>query len=100
MQQQKILNLSNEANNSKFATRKCNIDNDNQKASYKEGSGITYNKELLKSNLFDYSDAYILIRGDITVTALTQIQVSFTIVHHLLNVSQKLTEQRQMILKI
>ena len=29
MQQQKILNLSNEANNSKFATRKCNIDNDN-----------------------------------------------------------------------
>ena len=29
MQQQKILHLSNEANNSKFATRKCNIDNDN-----------------------------------------------------------------------
>ena len=29
MQQQKILNLSNEANNSKFETRKCNIDNDN-----------------------------------------------------------------------
>ena len=29
MQQQKILNLLNEANNSKFATRKCNIDNDN-----------------------------------------------------------------------
>ena len=31
MEQQKILNLLNEANSSKFVTRKCNIANDNSK---------------------------------------------------------------------
>ena len=31
MEQQKILNLLNEGNSSKFVTRKCNIANDNSK---------------------------------------------------------------------
>ena len=34
MEHQKILNLLNEAKNSKFATRKWNIANDNSKANY------------------------------------------------------------------
>ena len=38
---------------------------------------ITYNTEVLKSNLCDYNNAYILVRGDITVTAAPQIQVAF-----------------------
>ena len=50
-------------------TRKWNIVNDNLKASYEEGNKITYNTEVLKSNLCDYNDAYILVRGNTTVTA-------------------------------
>ena len=77
MERQKILNLLNEANYSKFVTRKWNIVNDNSKANYGEGHEITYNTEVLKSNLCDYNDAYILATGYITVTTGLQIQVVF-----------------------
>ena len=43
MEHKKILNLLNEANDSKFVTRKWNIVNDNSKANYGEGNEITYN---------------------------------------------------------
>ena len=33
--------------------------------------------KVLKSNLYDYNDAFILVRGDISVTASPQTQVSF-----------------------
>ena len=69
MEHQKILNLLNEANDSKFATRKWNIVNDNSIPNYDTTNEITYNTEVLKSNLCDYNDAYILVRGDITVTS-------------------------------
>ena len=69
MEHQKILNLLNEGNNSKFVTRKCNIVNDNSKANYDVGKKIIYNMEVLKSNLCNNNDAYILVRGDITATA-------------------------------
>ena len=49
--------------------RKWNIVNNNSKANYDAGNKIAYNTEVLKSNLCDYDDAYILVRGDITVTA-------------------------------
>ena len=62
MEHQKILNLFNEANDSKFATRKWNIANDNSKSNYDVGNGIIYNREILKSNLCDYNDAYILVK--------------------------------------
>ena len=77
MEQQKILNLLNEANDSKFLTRKWKIVNDNSKANYDAGNGITYNAEVLKSNPSDYNDAYILVRCNITATAAPQIQVEF-----------------------
>ena len=38
MQHQKILKSLNEANDSKFATRKWNIVNDNSKTNYEEGN--------------------------------------------------------------
>ena len=60
MEHQKILNLLNEANDSKFMTRKWNIVNDNSKANYDVANEITYITEVLKSNLCDYDDAYIL----------------------------------------
>ena len=40
MEHQKILNSLNEANDSKFVTRKWNIVNDNSKTNYGAGSGI------------------------------------------------------------
>ena len=38
---------------------------------------ITQKKNFEKSNLCDYNDAYIWVKGDITVTASLQIQVAF-----------------------
>ena len=55
-----LLNLLDEANDFKFVTKKWNIVNDNQKANYGVGSEVINNTEDLKSNLCDYSDAYIL----------------------------------------
>ena len=77
MEHQKILNLLNEARDSKFVTRKRNIANANSKSNYAKGNEITYNTEVFKSNLCDYNDAYILLRGYITATASLQIQVVF-----------------------
>ena len=62
-----MLNLLNEANNSKFVTRKWNIVNDNSNSNYGAGNEIIYNTEVLKSNICDYNDAYILVGGDITI---------------------------------
>ena len=59
MEQQKILNFINEANDSKFVTRIWNIVSHNSKANYDATNEITYNIEVLKSNLCDYNDAYI-----------------------------------------
>ena len=53
----------NEASDSKFVTRKWNIVNDQSNANYDVGNEIIYNTEVLKSNLCDYNDAYILVRG-------------------------------------
>ena len=77
MEHQKILNLFNEVNNFKFVTRKWNMVNDNWKASYNAANEITYNTEILKSNLFDYSDAYILVTDDFTVVAASATQAAF-----------------------
>ena len=77
MEQQQILNLLNEANDSKIVTTKQNIFNDNSKSNYDAKNKITYNTEILKSNLCDYNNAYILVRGDITVVATPATQVAF-----------------------
>ena len=77
MEHQKILNLLNEVNDSKFVTRKWNIVNDNSNANYGVGSEIIYNKEILNSNLCDYNDAYILVRGNITIIEYQKARVAF-----------------------
>ena len=57
---------------SKFATRKWYIINDQNNGQYGEGnqndSTIKFETKVIKPNLCDYSDAYILVTGDITVT--------------------------------
>ena len=67
MEYQITLNLLNEANDSKFVTRKWNIVNNQSNANYDAGNEIVYNTEVLKSNLCDYNDVYILLRGNITI---------------------------------
>ena len=76
MEHQKILNLLNEANRSKFLRRKWNIINDQSKANYDVGNEIIYNT-VLNSDLCDYNDAYILVRDDITVTGAPGTKVLF-----------------------
>ena len=62
METQKIVNLLNDSNNenSKFATKKWYIIDSETKGNYLPDSS-------LESSLCDYSDAYILVTGNITV---------------------------------
>ena len=76
MEQQKILNLWNDENDPKFVIRKWNFVNHNLKTNYDVAHEITYNTEVLESNLCDYNDAYILVKGDITATVAPATQVS------------------------
>ena len=72
-----MLYLLNEANGSKFVTRKRNIVNDNSKSTYAAANEISCNTEILKSNLCDYNNANILVKSGITFTAAAQTQVPF-----------------------
>ena len=62
------MNFLNEASDSKFVTRKWNIVNCQSNANHDVGNEIIYNTEVLKSNLCDYNDVYILVRGVIITT--------------------------------
>ena len=72
---EKIVNLLNDSDNEslRFATRKWYIINDQNNGQYGRGnkneSTIKFEKKLIKPNLCDYSDAYILATGDIKVAA-------------------------------
>ena len=59
----------NEPRDSKFVTKKWNIVNDQSSANFDVGNEIIYNTEVLKSNLCDFNDDWILARGDIVNTA-------------------------------
>ena len=51
MEHQKIANLLNKTNDSKFVTRKLNIVNDQLNANYDVANEIIYNTEVLISSL-------------------------------------------------
>ena len=42
--------------------------NDESRGTYNVNSQIKFKTTMLKSSLFDYSDAYILVKGTITIT--------------------------------
>ena len=67
MEHQKILNLMNKAKDTKFVSKEWNIVDHNSKTNYGVGIEIIFNAEVLKSNLCDYNDAYILVRGNFTI---------------------------------
>ena len=70
MEYQKIANLiDDDASNqlSKFRTRNWVEINDESRGSYTVNSQIKFKTTMLKSSLCDYSDAYILVKGTISV---------------------------------
>ena len=70
METQKILNLLNSSENefSKFATRKWYvIDSESNNGCYSHHDVMKFLIKLIESYLCDYSDAYILVTGNITV---------------------------------
>ena len=77
MEHQKILNLLNETSDSKFVTGKWNVGNDQSNTNYDVGNKIIYNTEVLKSNLCDYNDAYILVRDIILISGNIAARVAF-----------------------
>ena len=72
-----MVKFRNVESGSKCLTRKCNIVNDQSNANYDAGNKVIYNTEILKSNLFYYSDAYILVKGDFTTVVDNGTQVEF-----------------------
>ena len=62
---------------SKSVTRKWNIVNDEPDANYDIGNKIIYKTEVLKSNLFDYNDAYILAKGNIIISGNMAVRLAF-----------------------
>ena len=58
-------------------TRKWNIVSDQSNRNYNVGNEVIYNTEVLKSNLCDCNNAYILVRGDITVVEDDLTQLAF-----------------------
>ena len=95
MKHQKILYLLNEASNFKSVTRKWNIVKDQSNANCDVGNEIIYNTvEILKSNLCDYDNAYILVRRDITIVGDNGAEVAFRKCAPKIKISQKLIEQQ------
>ena len=69
MKYQKIANLIDDTQNqpSTFRTRNSVEINDESRGAYNVNSQIKFKTTMLKSSLCDYSDAYILVKGTISV---------------------------------
>ena len=69
MEYQKIINLLDNTSNqpSKFRTKIWVEINDEPRGTCNTNSQIKFKTTMLKSSLCDYSDAYILVKGTITV---------------------------------
>ena len=70
MEYQKQANLINDEQNqpSKFKRKNWIEINDESRGTYNVNSQIKFKTTMLKSSLCDYSNAYILVKGKITVT--------------------------------
>ena len=69
MEYQKIANLLDNVSNqpSKFRTRNWVEINDEARGTYSPNKQIKFKTSMLRSSLCDYSDAYILVKGNTTV---------------------------------
>ena len=77
MEHQKMLNLLYVSSDSKFVTRNWNFVNDQSNPNYDIGNEIIDNTEVLKSNLCDYNDNYILVNGNVTIAEDIAARVAF-----------------------
>ena len=70
METQKLVNLLNGSDNenSKFAAKKWYVIDSESKGVYSHENPIKFLTSSLESSLCDYSDAYILVTGNIAVT--------------------------------
>ena len=70
MKTQKIVNLLNSSDNEnqKIATKKWCIIDSKSKGNYLPDNEIKFSTSSLESNLCGYSDAYILVTGNINIT--------------------------------
>ena len=71
MEYQKTMNLLDNTPNqpTKFRSKNWVEINDESRGTYNTNSKIRFKTSMLRSNLFDYSDAYILVKGTITVAS-------------------------------
>ena len=69
MEYQKIANLLDDSSNktSKFRTKSWVEITDESRGTYNNDKQIRFKTTMLKSSLCDYSDAYILVKGKITI---------------------------------
>ena len=69
METQKIVNLLNSSENEypKFATKKWYVIDSESKGVYSHENPIKFLTSLLESSLWDYSNAYVLVTGNIAV---------------------------------
>ena len=79
METQKTVNFLNgsDNDNSKFVTKKWYIIDSESNGNYSKNDEIKFLKRSIESSLCDYSDAYILVTGNIIVTNNTATQVAF-----------------------
>ena len=70
METKKVINLLNNSVNEypKFATKKWYIIDSESKGNYSHQNSIRFLTNSLESSFCDYSDAYILVTGNINVT--------------------------------
>ena len=73
MEYQKLANLLDNASNqpSKFRTKNWVEINDESRGTYSVNRQINFKTSTLRSSLCDYSDAYILVKGKISVNNTT-----------------------------
>ena len=80
MEYQKIANLLNDASNKpfKFRTRNWIEINDDIRGACTPNKQIRFKTTMLRSSLSDYSDAYIIVKGNISVnnTAATAVDLN------------------------
>ena len=69
MESQKIINILDhkDKDNLRFETKKWYIINNQNNGQYSYNSTIRFSTEIVKPFLVDYSDAYVLVAGDVKV---------------------------------
>ena len=90
METQKIVNLLNGSDNenSKFATKKWYVIDSESNGNYSKDEEIKFLTRSIESSLCDYSDAYILVTGNI-ITTPNNNATQVVLVYHLKIVEQK-----------